>query len=311
MLKLSTIYGSRRSLSLASLGFVLAGSSLLWSQQQQERFAYTPSTLIDQAKSRAEREAEQMVSLSADKITEILRDEAGLLLQVKKALVRKAFEQGRILDPNDLTDDAVFRLIREDQTVRVIATREIEDRSYVKAKPTREELARNLPCRQPELGEKEIAQSATKLSDQTDTKRLQSQEQLYWAKHDSDLDCYLTQYLPGGTAQSLYQQPMNTGSQPSFPVFQNQQPLNQQPSMPQQQNPLQQYPPSQGYPPSNDPRRQLQMTQMRSEDFYGTDADEEQMAGIQPEQLSGLLSASQNELPSGMPKGFRSGGTSG
>ncbi len=297
-----------RNLSLAFCLW-LAASAVASSQQQ--RFSYTPGTAIDQADSRAEREAEQMVSLSADKITEILRDEAGLLLQVKKALVRKAFEQGRILDPNDLTDDAVFRLIREDQTVRVIATREIEDRSYVKAKPTREELARNLPCRQPELGEKEIAQSATKLSDQTDTKRLQSQEQLYWAKHDGDLDCYLTQYLPGGTAQSLYQQPMNTGSQPSFPVFQNQQPLNQQPSMPQQQNPLQQYPPSQGYPPSNDPRRQLQMTQMRSEDFYGTDADEEQMAGIQPEQLSGLLSASQNELPSGMPKGFRSGGTSG
>src|SRR5208337_4643992 len=102
MLKLSTIYGSRRSLSLASLGFVLAGSSLLWSQQQQERFAYTPSTLIDQAKSRAEREAEQMVSLSADKITEILRDEAGLLLQVKKALVRKAFEQAEFLIPTTL-----------------------------------------------------------------------------------------------------------------------------------------------------------------------------------------------------------------
>jgi protein involved in polysaccharide export with SLBB domain len=306
--RLSCFFRAGKNLAVA-LCLWLAASTLAWSQQQH--LSYTPSTAIDQADSRAEREAEQMVSLSADKITEILRDEAGLLLQVKKALVRKAFEQGRILDPNDLTDDAVFRLIREDQNVRVIATREIEDRSYVKAKPTRDELARNLPCRQPDIGEKEIAQSATKLSDQTDTKRVQSQEQLYWAKHDNDLDCYLTQYLPGGTAQSLYQQPMNTGSQPSFPAFQNQQPQYQQPSMPQQQYPLQQYPPSQTLPPSTDPRRQLEMTQMRSEDYFGSDADEEQMAGIQPEQLSGLLSASQSELPSGMPKGFRSGGTSG
>lgn len=297
-----------KSLPVA-LFLCVAASTLAWSQQQ--RFSYTPSTAIDQANSRAEREAEQMVSLSADKITEILRDEAGLLLQVKKALVRKAFEQGRILDPNDLTDDAVFRLIREDQNVRVIATREIEDRSYVKAKPTREELARNLPCRQPVIGEKEIAESATKLSDQTEMKKVQSQEQLYWTKHDNDLDCYLTQYLPGGTAQFLYQQPMNTGSQPSFPASQDQQPQYQQPAVPQQPYPLQPYPPSQTSPPSMDPRRQLQMTQMRSEDYFGSDEDEEQMAGIQPEQLSGLLSASQSQLPSGMPKGFRSEGTSG
>jgi hypothetical protein len=87
----------------------------VWSQQSP---AYIPhsSTAIDQADSRAEQEAEQMVSLSADKITQILESEAGLLLQVKKAIVRKAFEQGRILDPNDLTDDALYRLIREDQT---------------------------------------------------------------------------------------------------------------------------------------------------------------------------------------------------
>lgn len=84
------------------------------------------STAIDQADSRAEQEAEQMVSLSADKITQILESEAGLLLQVKKAIVRKAFEQGRILDPNDLTDDALYRLIREDQNVRVIATRRLK-----------------------------------------------------------------------------------------------------------------------------------------------------------------------------------------
>src|ERR1700688_4261843 len=86
-------------------------SPIAWSQQPA---AYSRRTAIDQANSRAEREAEQMVSLSADQIVSILRVEPGLLLQVKKALVRKAFEQGRILDPNDLTDDALFRLLAED-----------------------------------------------------------------------------------------------------------------------------------------------------------------------------------------------------
>src|SRR5580658_5014375 len=207
-------FSRRPSLAAASLCVVLGCSGLVWGQQQ--RLSYTPSTAIDQAHSRAEQEAEQMVSLSADKITQLLQDEFGLLLQIKKALVRKAFEQGRVLDPNDLTDDALFRLIREDQNVRVIATREIEDRSYIKALPTREELAKNLPCRQPVLVGKD-----TKLPDQPDTKALQgnqaassqSQEKLYWAKHDGDLDCYLTQYLPGGTARSLYEQPVGTASQ--------------------------------------------------------------------------------------------------
>ena len=57
-------------------------------------------------------------------------------------LVRKAYEQGRILDPEDLTDDALFQLLHEDHNICVLATREIEDRAYVRAKPTVEEIER-------------------------------------------------------------------------------------------------------------------------------------------------------------------------
>jgi len=94
------------------------------------------------AKSRAEQEAEQRVALSPDRIIELLRQEPGLLLQVQKMLVRKAYEQGRILDPEDLTEDALFQLLREDHTICVLATREIESRSYVRAKPTQDEIER-------------------------------------------------------------------------------------------------------------------------------------------------------------------------
>ncbi len=136
-----------------------------------------------------------MVSLSPDRILNILREEPGLLLQVKKALVRKAFEQGRILDPNDLTDDALFTLIRQEENIRVIATREIVDRGYVKAKPTREQLARDFPCRQlmPSTPEALAAKQPDQSSTNTLTKRLPSQEEEYWLKHENDLDCYLTQ----------------------------------------------------------------------------------------------------------------------
>src|SRR4029077_5364103 len=97
------------------------------------------STLV---KSRAEREAERSVALSPNKIIELLRQEPGLLLQVKKMLVRKAYEQGRILDPEDFTDEALFQLLLEDHNICVLATHEIEDRAYVRAKPSVEEIER-------------------------------------------------------------------------------------------------------------------------------------------------------------------------
>jgi hypothetical protein len=106
-------------------------AAMAYSAAQQPSSYYDRKNSVEQADSRAEKAAEQLVSLSPDRILTILRQEPGLLLQVKKALVRKAFEQGRLLDPKDLTDDALFTLIREDDTVRVVATREIEDRFYV------------------------------------------------------------------------------------------------------------------------------------------------------------------------------------
>jgi protein involved in polysaccharide export with SLBB domain len=281
----------------ALLCLLLGGAALAWGQQQ--RYSSSPSAAIDPANSRAEQEAEQMVSLSADRILFILRDEPGLLLQVKKALVRKAFEQGRILDPKDLTDDALFRVIREDDSVRIIATREIEDRSYVRAKPTREEIARNLPCQAPLTAAKQPQPSPP------DLKGAASQEQIYWLLHESDLDCYLTQYLPFGTAQSLSGQPQNSQT-PS------QQPSDYaQPQFPQLQSPEQTYPespgPSQG--PSSDYSRQLEFTQNRaSQSYFSAESDRSEMASIQPDQLPGLLHASQSSRLSPSSNGGMDGG---
>lgn len=127
------------------------------------------------SQSRADREAERLVALSADKIIEILSKEPGLLLEVKKELVRKAFEQGRILEPSDLSDDALFDLLRQDENIRVLATRQIEDRSYIHAKPTREELAREPYANQQPVRSQtkpQIAQAG------------QSQEDLYWSRRE-------------------------------------------------------------------------------------------------------------------------------
>src|SRR5438067_3169744 len=106
----------------------------------QTKDPYSPEYRPATAKSRAEQDAEQRVALSADKIIDLLRQEPGLLLEAKRALVSKAYEQGRILDPDDLTDEALFELLREDQNIRVLVTREIEDRGYIRAKPTRRQI---------------------------------------------------------------------------------------------------------------------------------------------------------------------------
>lgn len=134
-----------RFIIVASL--IISGCESLFSQTPASSQVRTPdSSALRQ--SRADREADRLVSLSPDRIIEILNKEPGLLLEVKKALVRKAYEQGRILEPSDLTDEALYDLIREDENIRVLATREIEARSYIRAKPTREELATQTASRQ-------------------------------------------------------------------------------------------------------------------------------------------------------------------
>jgi len=300
-------------LVLAVVAFVFSAA---WAQQGAGYGLYGRSTAIEESKSRAEKEAEQMVSLSADKIVLILRQEPGLLLQVKKALVRKAFEQGRVLNPTDLTDDALFRLIREDDNARVIATREIEDRQYVRAKPSREELARNLPCRQSTTTEETL----TKAQDQNSqdiVKRLPSEEEQYWAKHQEDVDCDMLKYFPYGTVPSLYGQPQYTQA-PNQAYPATQYPLQQYPQPqyplqqnPQQQIPQQQYPPSQTTPGlSPDYRRQLEMTQAQpTGGYFGMDTDESEMASMQPDEVSGLLSASQTSISGLSGKGLGSGST--
>jgi protein involved in polysaccharide export with SLBB domain len=120
---------------------------------------------------------EPLVSLSAGKIIEILRREPGLLLKVKRLLVTKAYEQGRLLDPADLSDDALFELLREDNNIRVLATEEIEKREYVRPKPTRQEMKNDGIGRVP-------ASELAKAAGSGAIPGLPSEEETYWAQHE-------------------------------------------------------------------------------------------------------------------------------
>lgn len=97
---------------------------------------------------RSETLVSQQASLSADVVIPILRSEPGLMLAVKKLLIRKAYDEGRILDPEELTDNALFRLIERDSLVRAMVTDELERRGYLKVNPKRSEIERELEQRE-------------------------------------------------------------------------------------------------------------------------------------------------------------------
>src|SRR5579864_3796146 len=230
--------GMRRLSSLSrtvvtALALVLAFFVLSTSANAQSQNSKNTSTML--LKSRAEREAEQSVALSPEKIIDLLRQEPGLLLQVKKMLVRKAYEQGRILDPEDLTNEALFELLREDHNICVLATREIEDRAYVRAKPTKEEIEH-----QREL---DAQYGVTRTSSGTQAQRpaesanpkSASQEDSYWEKHEGDTEPYPAPQR-------------NLQSNPNVPMPANPNPESQ---------------------PPQDPSRQVEMTSLgRNQDVY-------------------------------------------
>ncbi len=149
-----------------------------------DRESYDRAKAVPVEQSRAQQEADRLVSLSADKIVSLLNDEPGLLLECKKLLVRTAFSQGRVLTADDLTDDAVFGSVREDVNVRVLFTQEIQDRDYVRAKPTKEEL------------ERDYREGRTRVPDpsqiqqlgQPDLKTANNDEERYWLRHERDVD---------------------------------------------------------------------------------------------------------------------------
>src|SRR6185437_15918361 len=253
------VQGTRFLMSAILVCLISAG--MLSAQTQNQRY----DTESMSAKSRAEQAAEQQVALSPEKIIELLRQEPGLLLQVKKMLMRKAYEQGRILDPEDLTDDALFQLLHEDHNICVLATREIEDRAYVRAKPRLEEIQQQRERDQRVGLSKAVTPETQKPEGAAPT--LSSQEATYWAKHDGSTE-------EGRTGQ---------------PQFQPQQAQPASPSVPQ--NP----------PAVNNPQRQVEMTGLpQNFDLYddmGVEPSSQvsesgAMSRIAPEQLPGLLNAS-------------------
>jgi len=228
-----------------------------------------------------QKEVEPVVSLSAATITEILRREPGLLLEVKRLLVRKAYEQGRLLDPADLTDDALFQLLREDDNTRVLATQEIEKRGYVRPKPTRQEMEKDGIARLPAAESAKLAPHGAAGGEPND-------EETYWAQHQ-ELD---VRERPTGASNATTKDGFSKdGFAEPEPVMPSPHASPAQPTV---------------TPVPDDRRRQsLAGLQPQDRDSYdGALPDAGSLPGINPETTPALLSASMEESGS---SGRRSG----
>ena len=168
----------------------------------QDSPVYGRTQALDESRSQAEERAEQTVSLSAEKLIALLQKETGLLLEVKKFLVRKAFEQGRILEPRDLTDEALSRLLREDETIRVLATQEVLKRRYIRALPTSEERQRQSTVSGDSLSTRDEESSASGTPAKT---RSASQEERYWSAEERRRE--LSPQAPDVSPQTQPEQP--------------------------------------------------------------------------------------------------------
>ena len=197
--------GDYRLVSLTLVVLTLCGSLCLAQSENALRRDSDRSGFRESYEPRAQNEAEQLVSLSAGQIITLLEKEPGLLLQAKRLLVQKAFEQGRLLDPQDLTDEALFRLLRDDYNVRVLITREIESRYYIRPKPTRDELERGTilertPQQKEELPEPNARQAG-------------SQENVFWANHERAVESHPEPSQPGQMVAPPSEQPVGPESQ--------------------------------------------------------------------------------------------------
>ena len=71
------------------------------------------------------------VAATAEQILEVLNRDAGLMVELKRAIAEDAGESGQILEESDLSEGAVTERLREDLRTRVLATRLLQRYGYL------------------------------------------------------------------------------------------------------------------------------------------------------------------------------------
>jgi protein involved in polysaccharide export with SLBB domain len=73
----------------------------------------------------------ERVAATADQILEVVNRDAGLMVELKRAIAEDAGESGQILEESDLRESAVTERLREDLRTRVLATRLLRKYGYL------------------------------------------------------------------------------------------------------------------------------------------------------------------------------------
>ena len=73
----------------------------------------------------------ERVAATAEQILEVLNHDAGLMVELKRAIAQDAGESGQILEESDLSESAVTERLREDLRTRVLATRLLQRYGYL------------------------------------------------------------------------------------------------------------------------------------------------------------------------------------
>ncbi len=71
------------------------------------------------------------VAASAAQISDVLRKDAGLMVELKGWVAKEATERGQILEDSDLTDLAIFKRLENDLEFRSVATRLVQRYGYL------------------------------------------------------------------------------------------------------------------------------------------------------------------------------------
>jgi len=71
------------------------------------------------------------VAATAEQILEVLNRDAGLMVELKRAMAEDAGESGQILEESDLSESAVTERLREELRTRALATRLLQRYGYL------------------------------------------------------------------------------------------------------------------------------------------------------------------------------------
>jgi len=111
---------------------VFCASAQTQETTRQPRPASAASRIANQEVSELENGNLLRVSASPSQIQDVLVDEPGILVELKRWVAREASNNGQIVSDEDLTDNAIFDRLRTDVAFRSVATRLVQRYGYLR-----------------------------------------------------------------------------------------------------------------------------------------------------------------------------------